>query len=623
MDEEGCETLDEGASLSSARVIPHVTDDTVVITKNGLRTGVVVALFLVLCTFLVGFLLPSPFLNVRGAEGRAPASQTPAQTSPSPQPGSLPVQGGPSKPGKTPTLAPPPSAPQFDLVRVQAVRKVAQELRDTLEAYYGGTTTARRMMLLGGWATPWVNSSHDSLMMVKMVDTMARALVDENQDTFIIGALGSSVVLGHGNCNYDNYVRQMQRTFAPVWEAAGMTLDAQNGGHGGECGDGPDNQVFCMQQNVSPFSDILHFSWTYYGDSTQSKENLVRWAQMLPRQPPVHSFSLSKSKGSISRSTCVDRANSFAHQYDVHGYNHLCMPAALYNGGRVSDSDDIFVNKHVGDGYHNITRYGEQVEDARRKASLGVVMRNWHPGPLGHQIVADSFAYVYNEAVLRALDLVEGALHAGEDPRKRWTSDRPHLFEADLPPPQKCNPKYCTVPAAPTCLSFEQPIHGWWGSKIADPGDNSNPYRGETQSWNLQELQEPVGKRTNPADLGYFAKRGETDEACAHHDVCGEMTAKSPDAGRLVLRLPSMSVGLVVLCGKGTDFRGNKFVEIEYNKVLLNQSTFDSFPSGRKCTRILAETPMNAMSDWGHSYLSVRILPGNQKVVKISQVITL
>ena len=33
--------------------------------------------------------------------------------------------------------------------------------------------------------------------------------------------------------------------------------------------------------------------------------------------------------------------------------------------------------KHQGDGYHNTTRYGENELDEARKASLGVVYRNW------------------------------------------------------------------------------------------------------------------------------------------------------------------------------------------------------------------------------------------------------
>ena len=85
---------------------------------------------------------------------------------------------------------------------------------------------------------------------------MARALVTSDQKEFIIGTIGSSVAAGHDNCNYDSYERQMERTFGPVWKAAGMKLVCQNAGEGGGCGDDFANQVFCIKQNVSPNIDI-------------------------------------------------------------------------------------------------------------------------------------------------------------------------------------------------------------------------------------------------------------------------------------------------------------------------------------------------------------------------------
>ena len=89
----------------------------------------------------------------------------------------------------------------------------------------------------------------------------------------------------------------------------------------------------------------------------------------------------------------------------------------------------------IGDGYHNITRYGELETDPHRRDrlvmgifvvifqpilifnqsrfchrySLGVVMRNWHPGPMGFQLTSDAFTYVYTKALLQALDRIEEA----------------------------------------------------------------------------------------------------------------------------------------------------------------------------------------------------------------------
>lgn len=147
----------------------------------------------------------------------------------------------------------------FTLERVQTTRQAAQSLINTLQEYYGGKEKSENMMLQS-WLTPWnfENTTGDNGMVDKLVDTMARALVTDDQTDFIIGTIGSSVAAGHDNCNYDSYELQMERTFGPVWEAAGMKLVCQNAGEGGGCGDDFSNQVFCIKQNVSPDIDIAH-----------------------------------------------------------------------------------------------------------------------------------------------------------------------------------------------------------------------------------------------------------------------------------------------------------------------------------------------------------------------------
>ena len=147
----------------------------------------------------------------------------------------------------------------FTLENVQKTRQAALSLVTMLQEYYGGKEQSEKMMLQS-WLQPWnfENATDNTGMVDKMVDTMARALVTDDQNEFIIGTIGSSVAAGHDNCNYDSYERQMERTFGPVWEAAGMKLTCQNAGEGGGCGDDFANQVFCIQQNVSPNIDVAH-----------------------------------------------------------------------------------------------------------------------------------------------------------------------------------------------------------------------------------------------------------------------------------------------------------------------------------------------------------------------------
>ena len=68
----------------------------------------------------------------------------------------------------------------------------------------------------------------------------------------------------------------------------------------------------------------------------------------------------------------------------------------------------------VGDGIHTTTRYGELETDARKK-SLGVFYRNWHPGPLGFQVVADAIAWRLASAGVEAADMLLSGETAVDD----------------------------------------------------------------------------------------------------------------------------------------------------------------------------------------------------------------
>jgi translation elongation factor EF-1beta len=278
------------------------------------------------------------------------------------------------------------SGGKFTQKRLLATRAAAQDLIKLLEDYYYGSETMSKM-LIKSWVGPWdfeANVDEMDEMVQKMVDTMIRALVTEDQTEFIIGTIGSSVAAGHDNCNYDSYENQLQRTLGPVWEAAGMNLVCQNAGEGGGCGDNFANQVFCIKQNVSPKIDIAHYTWSYFevGDhdgALVSRENLIRWTQMMPKQPPVHVINV---EGSVE--VAWDEKDLQKH-YAKYGYNAFYMRYAYRQGGYDYDTEakngiDRFGWGYVGDGYHNTTRYGELEEDEGRRDSLGVLLRNWHPG---------------------------------------------------------------------------------------------------------------------------------------------------------------------------------------------------------------------------------------------------
>ena len=529
----------------------------------------------------------------------------------------------PPTPAPTPEPSPAPTAKPAKMTpaKLAAGRAAAQNVRALLEKYYGGHSE-----LLGlGWHIP---PSDAGANQDKLVDTFARALVDDKQSKFMIGTIGSSVAAGHDNCNYDSYEKQTERLFKPVWEAMGMQFEHQNAGEGGGCGDSHDNQIFCVKQNVSPHVDIVHYSWTYFegrDGAPVQHEYLVRWAAMMERQPPVHFFDVGGTFDEAGKRTdCYGVQAALFKQYAYLGANAFCLEAALYAGRQYPGK----VWGHVGDGYHNTTRYGEVEPNSERRDSLGVLFRNWHPGPLGFQTSADNFVYHYAGYLLKAMEAVEKSWAAGEDPRKKWTIKREPMLKSELPKPLTpgVDPRYAVVDDPPECLNNELPTYGQHGVSVAAPDDELNPYRGQVQAWKLWH-DEPPDLIPRFEQKFYEA----TPEFCRHLDHCGGLqSGDGPDAGWLVLKLPKMSVGLIVMCaccGKDVakkQIKENDALEVYLDGKLLDHARWDYWPNN-KCVRIAQEFPSNMNDGTGHIYLAVRIKPDAvaPTPVTISHVFTL
>lgn len=96
---------------------------------------------------------------------------------------------------------------------------------------------------------------------------------------------------------------------------------------------------------------------------------------MLKNQPPVHVFNT----GTFPHPSEKNEYKLVDH-YSEYGYDAFYMKQGYDNGGHDYETEkkneiDRFGWGYVGDGYHNVTRYGEAEVDAARKNSLGVVMR--------------------------------------------------------------------------------------------------------------------------------------------------------------------------------------------------------------------------------------------------------
>lgn len=118
---------------------------------------------------------------------------------------------------------------------------------------------------------------------------------------------------------------------------------------------------------------------------------------------------------------------------------------------------------------------------------------------------------------------------------------------------------------------------------------------------------------------------------CRHLDACGGISAQKAEDGMVVFRLPKMEKGLVAICmccGKQEaepQIMKNANIEISYNTVPMNNSTWDVWPDG-KCVRLLKRFPTSGRESetpTGHAYLAIKVLKDMPKPVRISHVITL
>lgn len=497
---------------------------------------------------------------------------------------------------------------------------------------------------------------HKKERTTKLVTTMARALLDPEQTKFTIGTIGSSVAAGHDNCHFDSYESQLERTLTPIFAAAKIDLQVQNAGEGGGCGDNHKNQVFCVTQNLSPDVDIIHYSWTYFEKegAEEQREQLVRWAQRMPRRPMVHHLV---ARGKANTCEADSKENVALDQtYASYAYNAFCIQTGLYFGGHDYDTEaangiNRFGWQHQGDGYHNTTRYGEELpDDDPRKVSLGAVYRNWHPGPLGFQIASDAFAYVYVSGLILALDIIEEDMESGTNVFERWFNakgrrvlvadegdqqDGHSSHPADvvqrellqlpplenMPDPIFCNPIYCSTPHPPRCLNYELPTFGPAGINVDSVTDDWTLWH-EPNNWNYM-----VGK----VDIAIFKKKDDPEwyEKCAHLDACGGMTTSSRRAGEIVYDLPveHMTAGLVVICvccGKKiaeSMVLNNDNLVFQLNGRVLDKKGMDLYPAD-KCVRLLKGFEESGYQKEEKMLLSVGVLGGDTEV-KISHVIVL
>jgi hypothetical protein len=161
-----------------------------------------------------------------------------------------------------------------------------------------------------------------------------------------------------------------------------------------------------------------------------------------------------------------------------------------------------------------------------------------HPGPLGFQVIADAFAYLYANALLRALDLIESTESAMRT--SIWPRIPRLLARSKLPAPVYCDPAICNLDYPPGCVYYEVPAYGRAQLNIVPASNNDNLLSAKNDSgwfhW--------IGPKSEDIP------RGEAGlPECQHLARCGAMQPRNAQAGWLVFALPKeMTVGKIFVC---------------------------------------------------------------------------
>ena len=447
--------------------------------------------------------------------------------------------------------------------RVNALFEIQGFVRN-LHDYYG-----ERPLLEDTW--------HHYPMTSRGLQRLASHMVEK--DRFVIGVIGSSVAAGHDNCNYDSYERQLERTLTPLFARYGKTVEVRNAGQGGGCGDSYQNQIWCMRAMIGNDVDAVHYSWTYFehGDDILAwHETFVRWSLLLESAP----VPMILNTGVGPHEGADDRLYS---AYQSFGYNAVYLQRGL--------AKHLGYAKRwgaVGDGLHNKTRDGGD----------GVVFRNWHPGPLGFQVVADAFALVYAQALRMAMT----------------SNDLPPiklLSQADLPNPIACDPQWCGSEEPPSCLALEEPHFGQSRLLVVTAEtDDLFPYPGlNGPSW---EWYKPPPSRLIPR-----ADRNRPE--CQHSDYCSGYKTPST-SGWITIRLPRMERGMVWVCCANGKHCGGSMASLHYILDGEELDTHQMTPMFGKCLQIQNGFPAQMADTSGHMYLAMQ---SNEVALRLSHVITL
>ncbi|KAK3259483.1 hypothetical protein CYMTET_31521 [Cymbomonas tetramitiformis] len=363
-----------------------------------------------------------------------------------------------------------------------------RQYRCMLAEYYEGTEALEGKLRPSPTADPDLHAAALQAIAVRF----ARKIV--HQRPFALGVLGTSVLSGQDNCYALSYAPTWNRTLRPLLDIVGVPFDVHGSGQNGN-GPSMGNTLTCAKEVLGDV-DIVHTGWWMVGQVPKPDYEafLRRMLTDSPNGPLVHSIDGFRDGFNFNNGIWLTEGNDTVRDaYYKAGvmeiasrpeWNYL---AGIESTSRHGDGDYPwfplgFHNAHwgrVGDGKcHRHTREGEDA----------TIMQNWHPGPLGVQVMMDLYLYTYLKALEMAMEWIER--DGVQALKERFPlHERPSV---ELP-----SPKYCARDAneqhpmcrgetdggwlsGPFCGTGQRPMWGAGGglqSWLVDPHNSSNPHQ--------------------------------------------------------------------------------------------------------------------------------------------------
>ena len=368
--------------------------------------------------------------------------------------------------------------------------------------------------------------------------------------------MGTSVFAGQDNCYPRAYPPMLERALNELLRPLGIFTEVRNGAHNGD-GAEQEAQLACTHAifNLDQV-DYVHQFWDMMPDAPLSSHERATRTWLSHPKHPVFAVNLGKPR--VAKPV-----------YQELGYLQGRISDYVSSIGERTGYPDKFpfvrghneLNPWFGEFSHWGARDDGRCHMETREGFDGVVMQNWHPGPLRNQHYSDMFTFFIAQAALLALDDLERADSV------KWKDEWGEKKPVVLPPPTEyADDGSVRAWPPPTCLiSHSTQWNAEFDITKRVVQDSDNPFE-ELKRTNLARnawVINVVKPSSNTRGARDKDKDSWDKSLCdTHVDIdhgwvsTGDASGNGMSSDWLNLKVPPMSTGPLTVCISG--LKGDK-----------------------------------------------------------------